>query len=105
MGQSADTVFVLAAVTLALASLQLGFRRHKSYLPAGFFVSGLILLGVTHFTLGHDAESPLWARIASASAGAILVVGHLINFRLQKHCCRDLVCAHPAETDDSYATR
>ena len=88
---SKTTDIVFLTVTLSIASIAIftGIRKHRSLVPAAFFIAGVISIVLSHFVLDHDSKD-LPTRIATTTfavlGGVFLVTFHVINLRMQKHC-------------------
>ena len=82
--------FAVAAVTMALAGLARGARRHRSWKPAAVGTVGMISLAVAQCVPldGAVAETAL-----SVAGGALLAGAHLLNLRALRWmdaCCARL---------------
>lgn len=98
--EPAEYIFLGVAVTVGLAALIHGHRRHHSMIPAWIFVLGIGLLIVRQFAFPHSHDSTevasggeLAKTIVSVAAGLALVAFHLVNQRMQ-HQCGGKHCSH-----------
>lgn len=96
--EPAEYVFLGVAVTVGLAALIHGHRRHHSMIPAWIFVLGITLLIVRQFAFPHShdgevAAAGLAETVVSVSAGLALVAFHVVNQRMQ-HQCGGKHCSH-----------
>lgn len=75
-----DQAFVVFASILALATLTLGWRRHRAYRAFALLVPGLTLIWLGAFSPlhGHDLKHLL----VMAIGGLLLALAHLVNLRL-----------------------
>lgn len=97
-----DVVFVLTAVIVGGVALRHGIGRHGSYVPAMFYVLGLIAVLVAHFEdfshgwpvhrQHHHGTVPT---VLSVIGGSCFVLFHVLNLRLQ-HRHDGCSCAHDA---------
>jgi hypothetical protein len=89
---TADIVFICAALTFGTLAVWQGFRKHRSFLPMGLYVGGLLMVVISHFVLGHRSEadrSPQHQFITTALAvvgGLTLTSFHFVNMRMQHRC-------------------
>lgn len=84
-----DFVFIATALAVGTIAVRHGITHHGSYVPALFFVLGLLSIIAGHFGFGHDhsAQSP-YATVFSVIGGICLVLFHVVNWKLAKtsHC-------------------
>ncbi|MEM6455104.1 MAG: MerC domain-containing protein [Acidobacteriota bacterium] len=91
-GEAAEWVLLVSAVAIALLSLGLGYRRHRSRSVLLLFASGLLLLVGSHVTTHETAlTAGRWWMIA---AGVLIVVAHGLNHAL---CDSRPACADAAD--------
>ena len=84
--------FILFACTLALASIGVGFRRHRHFRAFWFVVPGLVLLLVGGFV---DFGSAIYTHAVLVSIGGTLVaLAHVTNLRLSHGHVHDAACGH-----------
>ncbi len=79
-----DQAFVVFATLLGLATLALGYRRHRglrAWLP---MLLGLALVWTSTFTALH-VHSP-WHAGTMVTGGVLIAIGHLLNIRLGRAC-------------------
>ena len=85
--------YVAFATVLAIASLWMGYRRHRVYRALVFLVPGLaavwagILVPVLHENIVPHA-------VVMTFGGTLIAVAHLINLRLTHGHVHDAGCAH-----------
>lgn len=87
-----ERAFVAFASVLALASLAIGFRRHRRYRAFWFLVPGvaLLLAGIL-----VDIDGAPFAHALLVSLGGTLVaLSHLTNLRLGHAHVHDAACGH-----------
>ena len=84
-----DIGFVGIAILVGGWALYHGVKRHGSYIPASFYVAGLVALLVAHFddftrmpTKAEHVHGPL-TTILSVVGGLCFVMFHLMNMRMQ----------------------
>lgn len=86
-----DVVFIVLAVSIGSFAVWSGYTKHKSWLPGGLFLTGLTMVIVSHFVLGHThLEAHPHARTAvdvfsdclAVLGGLTLVSFHFVNSRL-----------------------
>ena len=91
-----DVIFIGIAAFVGILAVRHGINKHNSYVPALFFVVGLVCILTGHFAFGHD-HSALgkngYSTLLNVLGGVCLVLFHYVNWRLQKahHSCS---CAH-----------
>lgn len=91
-----DIVFVLTAVIVGAVALRHGIKRHGSFVPALFYVLGLIAIVVAHFEdfshgwpVHQDHHHGSVPTVLSIIGGSCFVLFHVLNLRLQHRCnCR-----------------
>ena len=96
IGHTAEWVFTLVAVALALVALVLGFRKHRSSKVAGLLGLGILGLltarviemnteqGCAHHDHGETVS--LLGPGVGILAGVILLFGHVMNIRRSREC-------------------
>lgn len=96
-----EGAFLVSTLILGLWAMRHGLRRHGSWVPSIFFVSGLSLVVAKHFALGHDTASALGVWISLAGAGC-LVTFFVMNARLPHKACgcfEHTDCEHALESE------
>ena len=84
--------FALFATLLALATLVLGYRRHRTGAALLWLVPGLALVWFGAFgPLGH---SGIGHAVVMSIGGTLVGAAHLINLRLARRHVHDGRCAH-----------
>ena len=85
--------YVAFATVLALASLWLGYRRHRVYRALAFLVPGLLAVwgGIL---LPELHENAIVHAVTMTFGGTLIAVAHLINLRLTHGHVHDASCAH-----------
>lgn len=85
--------YVAFATVLALASLWLGYRRHRVYRALAFLVPGLLAVwgGIL---LPELHENAIIHAVTMTFGGTLIAVAHLINLRLTHGHVHDASCAH-----------
>lgn len=85
--------YVAFATVLALASLWLGYRRHRVYRALAFLVPGLLAVwgGILVPELHENA---IVHAITMTFGGTLIAVAHLINLRLTHGHVHDASCTH-----------
>jgi len=91
--QQWELPYVAFASVLALASLWLGFRRHRVYRALAFLVPGLVAVwaGLLVPALHDDVVRHA---IAMTFGGTLIAVAHLVNLRLTHGHVHDASCSH-----------
>jgi hypothetical protein len=86
--------YVIFASMLALASLWLGFRRHRVYRALAFLVPGLVAVwaGLLVPALHEDVVRHA---ITMTFGGTLIAVAHLVNLRLTHGHVHYATCSHP----------
>jgi hypothetical protein len=85
--------YVAFASLLAMASLWLGFRRHRVYRALAFLVPGLVAVwaGLLVPALHEDIVRHA---VTMTLGGTLIAVAHLVNLRLTHGHVHDASCAH-----------
>lgn len=85
--------YVAFASVLALASLWLGYRRHRVYRALAFLVPGLVAVwgGVLVPALHEDI---VVHAVVMTFGGTLIAVAHLVNLKLSHGHVHDAGCAH-----------
>jgi hypothetical protein len=105
-----DGAFIGTALLVGISAIRHGIKSHKSYVPALFFITGLLSIAVGHYSIfaeaaeGHKHVHGGSATFFSVFGGLSLVLFHILNLRLQKakRCCGEgKICLHsdPAATE------
>lgn len=86
---TADIVFLTIAVLVGGFAVVMGYRRHRSLLPATIFATGLGLVVLSHFVLGHrhgdgHDHSHALTTVLAVVGGLTLVGFHFLNSRLHQ---------------------
>jgi hypothetical protein len=82
-----EMLFLGIAISIGSWALYHGHKRHKSMVPSIIFVSGLALIGASHFIFEHGS---LGGTVTAVLGGFTLVAFNLVNQRLGGHCgCDD----------------
>lgn len=90
----ADIAFLASALLIGSLAVWQGYRKHRSLLPMGLYVGGLMMVVVSHFVLGHDHGPTPWFTTALAVMGGLMLMSfHFVNMRMQHRCA---VC-HPED--------
>lgn len=95
-----DGIFITIAVSVGGIALWHGVKRHHSYVPATFYILGLVALMGAHgehlFTGEKHTGHSVLTTILSVAGGLCFVLFHVMNLRMQhKHergecsCCRN----------------
>lgn len=80
-----DLAMISVAVLVGAWALWNGYRRHQSVAPAIVYATGLAMIAIAHFGLGHRNFGVL-ATILAVSGGFTLVAYHILNRRLLQRC-------------------
>jgi hypothetical protein len=90
--------FVVFATVLAVSSLWMGYRRHRSFRGWFFLWPGLaaVWAAVLYPPL-HDSVVP--HAVAMATGGTLIAVAHVLNLRLSHGHVQDACCHHEAHCD------
>ncbi|MFT3807542.1 MerC domain-containing protein [Arenimonas sp.] len=85
--------YVAFATVLALASLWMGYRRHRVYRALAFLVPGLLAVwgGIL---LPELHENAIVHAVTMTFGGTLIAVAHLVNLRLTHGHVHDASCAH-----------
>jgi hypothetical protein len=85
--------YVAFASVLAMASLWLGFRRHRVYRALAFLVPGLVAVwaGLLVPALHEDVVRHA---VTMTFGGTLIAVAHLVNLRLTHGHVHDATCNH-----------
>ncbi len=75
-----DQAFVVFATVLGVASLGLGYRRHRAFAAWLLLAAGLALVWANAFTSLHDHS--LWHALMMVAGGLLIAAAHLVNYRL-----------------------
>jgi hypothetical protein len=91
--QQWEMPYVAFASMLAMASLWLGFRRHRVYRALVFLVPGLVAVwaGLLVPALHEDVVRHA---VTMTFGGTLIAVAHLVNLRLTHGHVHDASCAH-----------
>lgn len=87
-----ERAFIACASLLALASLAIGFRRHRRYRAFWFLVPGVVLL-IAGIVIDIDGLPIMHALLVSLG-GTLVAVSHLTNLRLAHRHVHDAACGH-----------
>lgn len=96
-----EAAFLLTTAILGGWSLRHGLRRHGSWIPSVFFLSGLAMIVAKHYVLGHEAGGGLGTAL-SVLGGLSLVTFFLLNARLPHKACgcfKGTRCEHPEASE------
>lgn len=85
--------FVVFATVLALASLWMGFKRHRSFRGWLFLVPGLaaVWAAILYPPLHHSVVPHA---VVMAIGGTLIAVAHVLNLRLTHGHVQDACCHH-----------
>jgi hypothetical protein len=98
-----DVFFVLTAVVVGAIAMRHGIKKHGSFVPASFYVLGLVSVLVAHFEdfshgwpVHQQHHHGVVPTILSVVGGTCFVLFHVLNLRLQhQHDCNcGTGCAH-----------
>lgn len=85
-----DVIFVVIAIVVGAVAMWHGIRRHGSYVPALFYLGGLVSVMLAHFEdFSHgipvhaEHHHGLATGILSAVGGLCFVTFHVCNLRLK----------------------
>lgn len=105
-----DFAFVGIAVVVGAIAMWHGIRKHGSYIPALFYVGGLIAILVAHFEdFSHSAPVHAVHRhgavttVLSIMGGLCFVTFHILNLRLQHIHDHKCTCSDSSHRDRSAA--
>ena len=88
-----DQAFVVFATLLGVATLSLGFRRHRAHRAWALLVPGLVMVWIGSFTSLHDHSS---GHVLMMTTGGLLIAAaHVINLRLSHRADRSLSGPQP----------
>ena len=87
-----ERIFIVFASTLALASLALGYRRHRRLHAFGFLGPGVALL-IAGILIDLHSQPMLHAVLVSLG-GSLVALAHLTNLRLGHVHVHDAACSH-----------
>ncbi len=87
-----ERAFIAFASVLALASLALGFRRHRRFRAFWFLVPGVVLL-LLGIVIDIDGQ-PLTHALLVSLGGTLVALSHLTNLRLAHRHVHDAACSH-----------
>lgn len=87
-----ERAFIVFASTLALASLAIGFRRHRRFRAFWFLLTGVVLL-LTGIVIDLHSQLVLHAMLVSMG-GTLVAIAHLVNLRLAHGHVHDAACGH-----------
>jgi len=82
-----EVIFCVCAVSVALAALVRGWRRHRSRMPGAVGASGIVLLVTARCA---RLESSVVETVLSVTGGALLITAHVLNIRRLRQagsCC------------------
>jgi hypothetical protein len=84
--------FVVFASAFALASLLIGFRRHRAFRALMFLIPGITVLAVGAFSYLH--ADPIPHAVLMAVGGTLVACAHVLNLRLSHGHVHDAGCRH-----------
>lgn len=87
-----ERAFIACASVLALASLAVGFRRHRRYHAFWFLVPGVLLL-LAGIIVDIDG-APFAHALLVSLGGTLVAISHLTNLRLGHGHVHDAACGH-----------
>ncbi|WP_395680964.1 MerC domain-containing protein [Dokdonella sp.] len=87
-----ERAFIAFASVLALASLAIGFRRHRRVRAFWFLVPGVVLL-LLGIVIDIDGQ-PLTHAVLVSLGGTLVALSHLTNLRLAHGHVHDAACGH-----------
>lgn len=92
--------FVVFACVLGLASLSVGYRRHRTFRAFWLLLPGLVLLVLASMTELH--EDIVWHAVLMTAGGLLVGLAHIVNLKLSHGHVHDARCGHlppvPGET-------
>lgn len=89
--------FVVFATVLALASLWMGFKRHRSFRGWLFLVPGLAAVWAAMlYPPLHQSVVP--HAVTMAVGGTLIAVAHVLNLRLTHGHVQDACCHHHCQS-------
>ena len=93
-----DAVFVLTAVVVGAVALRHGIKRHGSFVPALFYILGLVAIVIAHFEdfshgwpVHEHHHHGIMPTVMSVIGGLSFVMFHVLNLRLAHRCT---CCTH-----------
>lgn len=93
-----DAIFVLTAVVVGAVALRHGIKRHGSYVPALFYILGLVAVVIAHFEdfshgwpVHEHHHHGVLPTVMSVIGGLSFVMFHVLNLRLRHRCT---CCSH-----------
>lgn len=91
--EGVEAGFVVFATVLALASLWMGYRRHRSFRGWMFLVPGLVAVwAALLYPPLHASVVP--HAVAMTMGGTLIAVAHVLNLRLTHGHVQDACCHH-----------
>lgn len=75
-----DQAFVVFATLLGVATLALGYRRHRAFRAWALLLPGLLLVWAGAFTVLHTHS--LFHAAVMTAGGLLLAAAHVVNLRL-----------------------
>ncbi len=75
-----DQAFAVFATVLGVASLGLGYRRHRAVAAWLLLAAGLLLIWANAFTGLHDHSA--WHALMMVAGGLSITAAHWLNYRL-----------------------
>ena len=85
--ESFHKLLLLAILPTSLAAMAMGCRKHRCRRVYFFAAAGLLVLGFAG-VFGHDYLGEIGEKVLTVIGGALLVVGHVSNYRLSRvHQC------------------
>lgn len=89
----ADEIFhqllVFLVLPTSIIGLMLGCKRHKAWAVLAWGLCGVSVLAFAAL-FGHDVAGEIGEKIFTVLGSILVVVGHVLNFRL----CRSVDCDH-----------
>ncbi len=87
-----DQGFAVFVALLAVATLSLGFRRHRAFHAWALLAPGLALLGLGSFTELHDHSGA--HAVVMVCGGLLIAAAHFANLRLTHAAMRATAVDH-----------
>jgi hypothetical protein len=81
-----EELFLCSTALLGFLVMRHGLKRHGSWLPSVFFLTGLSLVVTKHFAIGHEDHGALGV-VISLMGAASLVTFFVMNSRLKHKAC------------------